>query len=122
MGEAKRRKQSDPNYGKPVFRIQRSQYTNNYLVMLGEVIADSAISQEEAERLLEWHETEAKLRPLSRQQATDYHQFSQWVLQSPRLSSYPESTAEVIVLDREKRTTKTELVTVSAQDIIQQLT
>jgi hypothetical protein len=122
MGEAKRRKQADPNYGKPAFRIQRSQYTSNYLVMIGDVIADSAISREEAERLLEWHQAEAKLRPLSRQQATDYHLFNQWVLQSPRLSSYPESTAEVIVLDREKRTTKTELVTVSAQDIIQQLT
>jgi hypothetical protein len=121
MGESKRRKQADPNYGKCQFRIERSQYTSNYLVMIGDVIADSAISREEAERLLEWHEAESKLRPPSRKVATDYHLFNQWVLQSPRLSSYPESTAEVIVLDREKRATTTELVTVTAQDIIEQL-
>ena len=121
MGEAKRRQQSDPNYGKAVFSIRKSPFTKNYLVVIGNDcqyhICDSTLSLEEAQRLLEWYQTEAQHRPLMPWQIKNARLMNQWMLESPRIDSYPTTTGEVLIFDR-KEGTKTELVTVTAQDII----
>lgn len=121
MSEAKRRQQSDPNYGKAIFHIRKCPFTNNYLVAIGNDyqyhVCDSTLSLEEAQRLLEWYQTEAEQRPLMPWQIKSSRLMMQWVLESPRIDSYPTTTGEVLIFDR-KEGTKTELVTVTAQDII----
>ena len=122
MGEAKRRKKLDPSYGNYQFHIQRSQSTNNYLVMLKGYICDSTINLEEAQQILEWFQTEATIRPPGRKVIQNPKLMEEWVLKSPRLKDYPESTAEILVFNRDTNSFTTELSTVSPGDLLQQAT
>lgn len=106
MGEAKRRQQLDPNYGKqppyePKITITESPITQNFLVMVDNECLDSTIHWEEAENIKRWLEQELCERPLKRGE-----NLLSWLSRSERNASYPQTTAEVLAFNRATNTLK----------------
>lgn len=97
MGEAKRRKKLDPNYGKyiPVFSIAESPHTNNFLVLIDGYCVDSSIHRHEAEAIKEWLEEEHRVNPIKRSQVKPGG-LHPWLVSSKRYADYPKTTAEVL--------------------------
>lgn len=98
MGEAKRRKQKDPCWGKRVIKIVESTLTNNFLITVSGLTLDSCLSFTEAESIKKWYENEFLYRPLK---TINPKTIMEWLLSSPNLENYPDSKAEILTLDRE---------------------
>lgn len=123
MGEAKRRKQKDPTFGKFDIRlsIQESPRSKNFLVMMNnEIIADSTVHYAEALAIQSWLENELILNPIRKSQF-DSHGVCKWITSSPRLDSYPESTAEFAVYDLASGEMSTLEMTITGDDIIKEI-
>jgi len=120
MGEAKRRKKIDPSYGTytPSIWIEKSDTTNNFLIVIEFCCIDSTIHYNEAEAIKEWLLNEFKLRRF--RGVFQEKDLTDWILSSPRLKEYPTTTAEVMVLDMKTGLAKVKLVTVSGDNIVQQ--
>jgi hypothetical protein len=112
MGEAKRRKKLDPNYGiyNPTITIAKSEVTNNYLVLMDEICVDSTIHIEEAEAIKEWVEQEQKVNPLKRYEVKPGG-LHPWLVSSKRYDTYPKTTAEILVMNIKTKAYETQLFT-----------
>jgi hypothetical protein len=121
MGEAKRRKQHDPAYGQCNVRIsiRESAHTNNYLVMVDEIVADSSIHYEEAFAIQQWMEVELILNPIKRHQLTA-EGVCKWITSSSRIQRYPETTAEIMTFNTQTGERGTATVTITGDDIIKE--
>ena len=100
MGEAKRRKLLDPNYGKqymPEIKISKSTISNNWLVMIDESTFDSSIKLEDAQLVADWLRKELKVHPLRRNFTTE--QLMQWI--SKYGHQAPDTEAEVMVTNND---------------------
>ncbi len=98
MGQAKRRKLKDPNYGKrymPEIKISKSTISNNWLVMVDDETFDSSIKLEDAQKVADWLRKELLVHPLRRNFTTE--QFMQWTSKYAHLA--PDTEAEVMVID-----------------------
>jgi hypothetical protein len=113
MGEAKRRKKLDPDYGiyNPQISIAESPNTQNFLVMVDRHCVDSTIHLEEAEAIKAWIETEHRLNPMKRQDVKAGH-LNAWMVKSPRHENYPTTTAEIIVFNTQTGEMETQLFTI----------
>lgn len=113
MGEAKRRKKLDPNYGKylPQITIAESPHTNNFLVLIDGYCVDSSINRHEAEAIKEWLETEHRVNPLKRGQVAKGC-LHEWIVASERYADYPQTTAEVLAYQPSTGRYETQLFTI----------
>ena len=102
MGEAKRRKKLDPNFGKSKHKIwiTQSEMTNNHLIMINDYCFDSALKLEDAEKIADWLRKETQIHPLPNKFTEE--RMTQWGLKfAHNNETYPDAKAESFVLDPE---------------------
>lgn len=98
MGEARRRKAFDPDYGKsrkPKIEIATSPVTGNFLVLHDRIIFDSALLRADAEMVAAWLEKEVALEPLPRNWHRDLATLQRWL----ENRSTPAPKVEAIGID-----------------------
>lgn len=82
MGEAKRRKRLDPNYGKAKsveILIAVSELTGNFLVICDGKVFDSASKRPDAERVANWLREQTAIAPLPRNWWKDLGALDRWI-------------------------------------------
>lgn len=100
-------------------KVRKSNASNNYLIMVEKIVADSAIDRREANAIKEWLEAELKHRPYRGRLCGE--EFSGWVNESPRLRDYPTSTSEIQVFNPKTNLFEVALVTVSGDNIVESM-
>lgn len=97
MGEAKRRKKLDASFGKSYITIQKSEISDNWLIIINGKCFDNAIDYEDAKKVAQWAENELKKHPLPKQCSDE--QFVKWFQKYGHSS--PDVKAQVQQLNRQ---------------------